>query len=291
MYPLGKMMQLKLNLFEESLDKYRRGKGFNQKLLRTGKPKGTFKRGEPHPTVEGLFYFGYRNGIESWVELESIKRHQARMSKYNQKEEVKEKARVAQRKYRNTDAYKEWIVEYNKSEKRKETLRKYQSSEKGKKVRDHFKKNNKDKIKKYRVEYKKSDKGKKSAARYRKTEGYKKSLKKYVENNKDKIKKYWAEYRQSDEGRAKRDAYRAKRRAVKAELIKNLNKEEEIIIKHFFDYRIRLQNKLGIDFHVDHIVPLSKGGLHHPMNLQVVPAKWNLIKGNFNTEKWLPNGL
>ena len=26
-----------------------------------------------------------------------------------------------------------------------------------------------------------------------------------------------------------------------------------------------------IDFHVDHIQPISKGGLHHPDNLQILP--------------------
>lgn len=36
---------------------------------------------------------------------------------------------------------------------------------------------------------------------------------------------------------------------------------------------------LGEDFHVDHIVPLSKGGLHVHTNLQVIPAIDNLRKG------------
>jgi len=37
---------------------------------------------------------------------------------------------------------------------------------------------------------------------------------------------------------------------------------------------------LGEQFHVDHIVPLSKGGLHCVDNLQVIPAIDNLRKGN-----------
>lgn len=33
-------------------------------------------------------------------------------------------------------------------------------------------------------------------------------------------------------------------------------------------------------FHVDHIQPLSRGGIHHPVNLQYLPVVLNLQKGN-----------
>jgi len=36
---------------------------------------------------------------------------------------------------------------------------------------------------------------------------------------------------------------------------------------------------LGEKFHVDHIIPISKGGLHIAQNLQVITAKDNLRKG------------
>ncbi len=42
----------------------------------------------------------------------------------------------------------------------------------------------------------------------------------------------------------------------------------------------------GYDWHVDHIVPLSKGGLHTLNNLQVVPATWNLEKNNNNCDRY-----
>ena len=42
----------------------------------------------------------------------------------------------------------------------------------------------------------------------------------------------------------------------------------------------------GYDWDVDHIVPLSKGGLHTLSNLQVVPATWNVKKSNNNCDRY-----
>jgi Restriction endonuclease len=46
---------------------------------------------------------------------------------------------------------------------------------------------------------------------------------------------------------------------------------------------------LGPGWHLDHIVPLSRGGKHHPDNLQIVRASYNLRKNNkiYNTRKYL----
>ena len=41
----------------------------------------------------------------------------------------------------------------------------------------------------------------------------------------------------------------------------------------------RITKCLGVPHHVDHIVPLYRNGLHHPNNLQILPAKLNLEKG------------
>jgi len=195
-------MQLKLDLFEESLDKYRRGKGqLKQKELQTGKPIGTFNRFDPHPTISGLFYKRSFRGNEYWVD-----------SKENIEKSILKD------------------IMWNRSDK---------------------------------------------ALEYRKTTG---TLKSRL-------------YKKTNKGKATRRAYKAKSRAVKKEASVKLNKKEKTLIKYYYEWSTRLQNKLGIDFHVDHIVPLAKGGLHHPLNLQVVPAKWNCSKGDRHTERWLPNGM
>jgi 5-methylcytosine-specific restriction endonuclease McrA len=35
-----------------------------------------------------------------------------------------------------------------------------------------------------------------------------------------------------------------------------------------------------MEYHVDHRIPISRGGLHHPDNLWVIPATENLRKYN-----------
>jgi len=42
----------------------------------------------------------------------------------------------------------------------------------------------------------------------------------------------------------------------------------------------------GGEWHVDHIVPVSKGGQCTHDNLQVVPAYWNRTKSNIHTEQF-----
>ncbi len=132
--------------------------------------------------------------------------------------------------------------------------------------------------------------------------------KKWMEQNKDRFKVYqknWckdnaiklSEYRKKwvddniERVRLWNKTSESKRRAIKSESIKDLTETQEVMIKHYYAHASRVSSKLGIEFHVDHIVPLSLGGLHHPSNLQVVPAVWNMRKHNNNTDQWLPNGL
>lgn len=51
-------------------------------------------------------------------------------------------------------------------------------------------------------------------------------------------------------------------------------------IRAIYEESARLTRETGIVHHVDHIVPLSKGGLHHQDNLQVLTWLENVKKGN-----------
>lgn len=71
----------------------------------------------------------------------------------------------------------------------------------------------------------------------------------------------------------------ARRRAtLRQQFPSNANKEK---IKQIYWICSRLNAGVPwTPFHVDHIIPLSKGGLHHEDNLQILPAFENLRKGS-----------
>ena len=60
-----------------------------------------------------------------------------------------------------------------------------------------------------------------------------------------------------------------------------LHPQDELeAINNLYEEAQRLQDETGIEHHVDHIKPLSKGGEHLLINLQIIPAEENLSKGN-----------
>jgi hypothetical protein len=99
---------------------------------------------------------------------------------------------------------------------------------------------------------------------------------------KDSKKEYDVSYRVNN--RDKRRSWSSKRRAsilrrTPSWLTENNFKQ----IEAYFSLSERLSNCLGIEFHVDHIIPLQGklvSGLHTPTNLQVLPATINIRKGN-----------
>lgn len=111
--------------------------------------------------------------------------------------------------------------------------------------------------------------------------------KKYREKNRDliKLKKsiYYsdkqhlrrAEYRRNKQGYISR-AY-ARLRNIKSLTPIDADKN---LIQNFYDEAARLTEKTGIRHEVDHIIPVSKGGLHHQDNLQILEWIENRRKGN-----------
>lgn len=77
----------------------------------------------------------------------------------------------------------------------------------------------------------------------------------------------------------KRAAYGAKRHALKKGLAVPLTAEEKQITAQLYATARLLTKITGEPYHVDHIIPLAKGGLHHPNNLQVLRGVDNLKKG------------
>jgi hypothetical protein len=69
--------------------------------------------------------------------------------------------------------------------------------------------------------------------------------------------------------------YRARKREATPAV---LSIQERRLIWNFYKEARRLTVETGIKYEVDHIMPLSKGGLHAPSNLQVITAEENRKK-------------
>lgn len=94
----------------------------------------------------------------------------------------------------------------------------------------------------------------------------------YRKNNPEKVTKWKKNDRKNNKVRILAD------NASRRSLLKNKNTVEILQMYALRDFYISMS--LGEQFHVDHIIPLSKGGEHVIENLQVIPAIDNLRKSN-----------
>ena len=64
---------------------------------------------------------------------------------------------------------------------------------------------------------------------------------------------------------------------------------DELVFIEAVDVRDRRKQLTGINWHIDHIVPINfknACGLHNAFNLQVVPAEWNVKKRHRNMNQF-----
>lgn len=116
---------------------------------------------------------------------------------------------------------------------------------------------------------------------------------KVMKHDEDRMAKHYARvavYQQEN-----RDVFNANRRAFNARnpgygrvhvvarraniRHSELTPVEQAQVKAIYRLRVALTRATGIEYHVDHHIPLAKGGKHHPDNLWVIPAVDNLRKG------------
>lgn len=96
------------------------------------------------------------------------------------------------------------------------------------------------------------------------------------------------EKRRNPEKYKARKAAQRKAREIKAKV--KLTDRERALTTEIYLQAARVSNCLGIPFHVDHILPIMLGGLHHPTNLRAIPGNINLSKSHLITpevETWL----
>ena len=81
--------------------------------------------------------------------------------------------------------------------------------------------------------------------------------------------------------RHKSSIYLQTRKQRLLEQTPDLNQQEKAQIQKIYEERDRRNQAAGfIMYHVDHVTPLAKGGLHHPENLQLITASENVHKGS-----------
>ncbi len=119
------------------------------------------------------------------------------------------------------------------------------------------------------------------------------------ERNKEKIKEYFRNYYKNHKDRvalankkwreknwARMSGLLAKYRTKKVAQTPDLSNESKMIISSLFEQAQRLSKIIGIPFEVDHINPISLGGIHAPSNLQVIPRSINRKKHNKKIFVW-----
>ena len=106
----------------------------------------------------------------------------------------------------------------------------------------------------------------------------------YAKHSKDMIAKACA-YSAANRGAC--NHYGARHKARGLGLAPELTSSERDSCVGIYDQCQRLNKIFGAGtFEVDHTKPLALGGLHHPNNLQVVPAKWNREKKSLHSNRW-----
>jgi len=141
----------------------------------------------------------------------------------------------------------------------------------------------------YHTEYRKAELCYKKQYRESHKNEIKEYMKEYRRNNKKYINKCNRQWRKNNpecnkeyykNNKSKIYANQAKRRATKRNQIPtNANKEK---ISYMYQIAHELTEERGVEYQVDHIKPLSKGGLHHENNLQILSRSLNLKKAS----KW-----
>lgn len=104
----------------------------------------------------------------------------------------------------------------------------------------------------------------------------------WYEANKEKVRGWSKAWEEANKD--KRYVINANRRAAKLNRTPSwLTKEDLEEIKEIYRMARRRSEVEGIQYHVDHIIPLQGkniSGLHVPSNLQILRAKDNISKGN-----------
>ena len=103
------------------------------------------------------------------------------------------------------------------------------------------------------------------------------NVRRWRENNLEKSRTNTAEWVKANP--AKVNAQSALRRARLRGATVPLTESEKRLVEALYEKAKALTQLIGEPYHVDHKTPISRGGKHHPANLQVLRGVDNLRKG------------
>ena len=86
-----------------------------------------------------------------------------------------------------------------------------------------------------------------------------------------------------------RKAYRYKYQLMRRSSERSLNELDSFVLGEAVTLTRLRKQLLSIKWHVDHVIPVSKGGTSEATNIQVVPGLWNRQKSNAHTERFIGN--
>jgi len=147
------------------------------------------------------------------------------------------------------------------------------------KANEIYKEAHKKEMNKYGKTYRKENVEKVSKKNKKHYEENKKHYEGYRKENKENKKEYDKKRLQTANGKAKDTEKSGKRRALKAGTSINNTPHENYLIECIYAFSRFKSETTGIPQHVDHVIPLSKGGLHNPSNMQILTATANMSKG------------
>ena len=103
-------------------------------------------------------------------------------------------------------------------------------------------------------------------------------FKQYTTNRSGNLREYWVNAEKMKECKVYTSIYNARRERHAA--MRKMSKGEARQVNAFYKVRnIKNEAHGKVVYHVDHIIPVAKGGSHLPSNLQLATATWNLKKG------------
>jgi 5-methylcytosine-specific restriction endonuclease McrA len=141
---------------------------------------------------------------------------------------------------------------------------------------------NKDKVRDYN-----------KARREEHKEYYKETHKKYYEANKDRYKQWAKQYREAnkDHHRIIKRLARSRRRAIERSAGGKYTEDDvRAMYKRQKGKCYYCGEKVGKKYHVDHVVPLSRGGSNSPDNLVIACPYCNDSKGTKLVHEWEKGG-